>query len=43
MLSKLEIDEIMEKTKDMKEEDKINFIYTLAYEEAMNVICNYND
>lgn len=43
MLSKLEIDEIMEKTKDMREDEKVDFIYTMAYEEAMNIICNYND
>jgi len=43
MLSKLEIDEIIEKTKDMREDEKVDFIYTMAYEEAMNIICNYND
>jgi hypothetical protein len=35
MLKNIEIDELMEKTKYMNEYDKIDYLFTLGYQEAI--------
>jgi hypothetical protein len=43
MLSNLEIQELIERTKDMREEDKIDFIYEYAFTEAMQIMREAKD